>query len=158
MAEKKSLYYPFEYNIHKVYTVAFYGHENPIVCKGSLILRTYYKDENMTQIDIHHTSDHYIDTIFYETNKVIREQFDDPYNDHRELIELSMPELGNEYRIIYNASQTPSQRYDDQLRILLSRDPSARGVAIILKRDAKKGILYLDEQEARMIVSKLSAE
>lgn len=158
MAEKQKLYYPFEYHIHKVYTVAFYGHENPIVCKGSLILRTYYKDENLTIPDIHHTSDYYIDTIFYETNKVIREQFDDSYNDHRELIELSMPELGPEYRIIYNAAQTPSQRYDDQLRILLKRDPSAKGVAIILKRDPKKGIQYLEEQEARMIVSKLSTE
>lgn len=158
MAETIKLYYPFDYNIHKVFTVAFYGHENPIVCKGSLIMRTYYKDENRKEIDIHRTSDHFIDTIYYETNKIIREQFEDPYNDHRELIELSMPELGPDYRIIYNASQTPSQRYDDQLRILARRDPSAKGVAIILRRDPKKGIRYLSEPEARSIVTKLTTE
>ena len=63
--------------------------------------------------------------------------------------------LGSEYRIIYNASQTPSQRYDDSLAVLADRDPSARGVAIILRRDPKKGIQYLSEQEARTILEKL---
>lgn len=158
MSETKKLFYPFEYNIHKVYTVAFYGHENPIVCKGSLIMRTYYKDETKKEVDIHHTSEHFIDTIFFETNKIIREQFEDPYNDHRELIELSMPQLGSEYRIIYNASQTPSQRYDDRLSILAQRDPSAKGVAIILRRDPKKGICYLTEAEARTIADKLRTD
>ena len=155
MSEKRSYYYPFDYNIHKVYTVAFYGSQSPIVCKGSLILRTYYTDDTKRNVDIHHTSEHFIDTIFFETNKIIREQFDDPYNDHRELIELSMPSIGNEYRIIYNAAQSPSQRYDDALAVLADRDPSARGVAIILRRDPKKGICYLKEQEARTVLEKL---
>ncbi len=150
------LYYPFKYVIHHVYTVAFYGHNPPTVCKGSLILRTYYKDSAMTQVDVAHTSSYYIDEIFYETNKIIREQYDDPYYDRRELIELSMPELGKEYRIIYNAAQRPSPRYDDQLAILANRDPSAKGVAIILKRDPEEGIQYLTEEEARAVCDQLS--
>ena len=103
MSETRSYYYPFDYSIHKVFTVAFYGSSSPIICKGSLVMRTYYTDSTKKTVDVHHTSEHYIDTIFFETNKIIREQFDDPYNDHRELIELSMPSLGSEYRIIYNA-------------------------------------------------------
>ena len=155
MSEKKSYYSPFDYGIHKVCTVAFYGAQSPIVCKGSLIMRTYYTDKTKKTVDIHRTSEHIIDTVFFETNKIIREQFDDPYNDHRELIELSIPSLGNEYRIIYNAAQSPSQRYDDSLAILADRDPSARGVAIILRRDPKKGICTLSEPEARSILEKL---
>lgn len=62
MSEKRSYYYPFDYNIHKVYTVAFYGSQSPIVCKGSLILRTYYTDDTKRTVDIHHTSEHFIDT------------------------------------------------------------------------------------------------
>jgi hypothetical protein len=95
-----------------------------------------------------------MDEIFFETNKVLREQMEDPYNGRRELIELSMPELGKQYRIIYNGAEVPSPRYDDQLGILSYRDPSARGVAIILKRDKDKGIQWLDENEARFVASK----
>ena len=73
-------------------------------------------------------------------------------NQKRDLIELSLPELGSEYRIIYNASEKPSERYDDSLAILSNRDSKAKGVAIILKRDAN-GIHYLNEAEARKICS-----
>ena len=158
MSEKRSYYYPFDYNIHKVYTIAFYGSQPPMICKGSLIMRTYYKDDTKREIDIRHTSEHFIDTIFFETNKIIREQYEDPYSDHRELIELSIPFLSSEYRIIYNASQSPSPRYDDALAILADRDPSAKGVAIILRRDPKKGICYLSEAEARTLLQKLKNE
>ena len=153
MKEKK-LYYPFSYFYHTVCTVAFYGSNNPIVFKGHLVLRTYYTDDEKTEIDIAHTSDYLIDEIFFETNKVIREQMDDPYNGRRELIELSMPDLGKQYRIIYNAAEIPSPRYDDKLGIISYRDPAARGVAIILKRDKDHGIQWLDEQEARLVAEK----
>lgn len=148
------LYYPFNYFYHTVCTVAFYGTNNPVIFKGHLVLRTYYTDDSKTTVDIAHTSDYVMDEIFFETNKVLREQMEDPYNGRRELIELSMPELGKQYRIIYNGAEVPSPRYDDQLGILSYRDPSARGVAIILKRDKDKGIQWLDENEARFVASK----
>ena len=150
-----NLYYPFEYRHHLVYTVAIYGNNSPYTIKGHLVLRTYYTDNSKTKIDIPHTSDHVMDTVFYESNKVIREQLGDAYNGRRELVELSIPELGKQYRIIYNAAQTPSGRYDDSISLLSYRDPSAHGVAIIMKRDAEKGIQWLTEPETREIIRKL---
>lgn len=151
----KKLYYPFRYFYHTVCTVAFYGTNNPVVFKGHLVLRTYYTDSSETKVDVMHTSDYVMDTVFYETNKVLREQMGDLYNGRRELIELSVPQLGKQYRIIYNAAEIPSSRYDDRLGILSYRDPSARGVAIIMKRDKDKGLQWLDEQEARIIAEQL---
>lgn len=146
------LYYPFSYTHHYAYTVAFYGANDPIVVKGPLILKTYYTDASKKEVDIRHTSEYFMDELFYETNKVIRENLNDPYNGKRDLIDLSLPELGSEYRIVYNTSEIPSERYDDKLAILLNRDSNAHGVAIIVKRN-EKGIQYLTEPEARKIVS-----
>ncbi len=154
MAEEK-IYYPFNYRHHLVYTIALYGTNVPYIIKGHLVLRTYYIDDAKTKVDVPHTSDYVMDTIFYESNKVIREQLEDAYNGRRELVELSMPELGKQYRIIYNAAEIPSPRYDDQVAILTYRDPSAHGVAIIMKRDAENGIQWLEETEARQIARKL---
>ncbi len=150
MEKNTKLYYPFSYTHHYAYVVAFYGGRNPIVVKGPLVMKTYYKDDSKKEIDIRHTSAYFMDELFYETNKVIRESMNDSYNGKRELIELSLPELGSEYRIIYNSAEERSDRYDDQLSVLTNRDTNARGVAIILKRN-DTGIHYLDEAEARKI-------
>ncbi len=152
------LYYPFNHFYHNVCTVAFYGSNNPVVCKGHLVLRTYYEDDEKTKVDIRHTSDQWLDSIFYETNKILREQLDDSYTGRRSLVELTINELGKEYRLIYNAAEEPSERYDDRLLILSYRDPEARGVAIILKRDESNMIQWLDEREARSIVNRFRAE
>lgn len=149
--EDKKHYYEFSNTHHYAYVVAFYGNYQPNIVKGYLILKTYYTDSTKKEIDIRHTSESYMDGLWYETNKVIREAYGDPYNGKRELIELSMPELGNEYRIVYNSAEIPSQRYDDALSIIHNRDSEAHGVAIILKRD-EKGIHHLDEAEARKIL------
>lgn len=152
MTQKEKLYYPFSYTHHYAYVVAFYGNQNPVIVKGPLIMKTYYKSADKKEIDIRHTSDYFMDELFYETNKVIRERLHDSYNGKRQLLELSLPELGSEYRIIYNTEEIPSERYDDQLTVLSNRDTNAHGVAIILKRDAD-GIHYLNEAEARKICS-----
>lgn len=150
MAENK-LFYPFNYFYDTVYTIAFYGSNAPMIVKGNLVLRAYFKDDQKTIPDIEHTSAYLIDEIFYETNKVIREQLEDPYNGRRELVELPFPQLGNDYRIIYNEAEIPSDRYDDLLSILVNRDPYAHGVAILLKRGADGGISWMNEKEARSI-------
>lgn len=155
MADQE-LYYPFVYRYHTVCTVAMYGSNAPVVVKGHLVLRTYYTDKTLRKVDVEHTSEYVMDEVFFETNKVIREQLEDPYNGRRELIELSMPELGRQYRIIYNGAEIPSPRYDDQVRVLAYRDPGARGVAIIMKRDHNSGLTWLDENEAREIAKMLS--
>lgn len=154
--EEKEYIYPFNYRHFKVCTVAMYGQKKPLVVNGHLVMKIYYKDQNKTDIDHRRTSEFTMDEVFFETNKVIRELFGDAYNGRRELIELSMPELGKEYRIVYNGAEIPSPRYDDQIRVLAQRDPAARGVAIILKRDSSKGIQWLDEEEAEQIAKKLA--
>lgn len=154
MTENK-LYYPFNYFYDTVYTVAFYGSNAPMVVKGNLVLRCYFTDEAKTKPDIAHTSEYLRDEIFYETNKVIRQQLEDPYNGKRKLAELPFPQLGNDYCIVYNEAETPSDRYDDLLSILVSQDPYARGVAIILKRGSDGGISWMSEREAREIQNRL---
>lgn len=155
--EEKKLYYPFDYRHHKVCTVAMYGQLKPMVIVGHLVLRVYYKDSSKKEIDTRHTSDYVMDEVFYETNKVIRELLGDSYNNSRkDLIELSMPELGKQYRIVYNCAEITSPRYDDQVRVLLQRDPTARGVAIIMKRDTTSGLTWLEEEEAEAIAKKLA--
>lgn len=149
--EDKKYYYEFANTHHYVYVVAFYGNYQPVIVKGYLVLKTYYTDASRKEIDIKHTSLSHMDGLFYETNKVLREAYGDSYNGKRELIELSMPELGNEYRIVYNTAEIPSERHDDALGIIRNRDSEAHGVAIILKRD-EKGIHYLEEAEARKIL------
>lgn len=155
MAEE-SKYYPFLYRHHMVYTVALYGSNAPYIIQGHLVLRTYYKDSGCTQVDIPHTNDYVMDTIFYESNKTIRMRMEDSYNGKRELVELSMPVLGKQYRIIYNAAEVPSRRYDDAIALLSLRDPDAHGVAIIMKRSADDLLCWLDESEARTIARKLT--
>lgn len=155
---EENTYYPFQYRHHMVYTVALYGGNAPYVIKGHLVLRTYYKDSACTQIDIAHTSDYVMDTVFYETNKTIRLQMEDAYSGRRSLVELSMPDLGKQYRIIYNTAETPSPRYDDSIAVLQLRDPTAHGVAVIMKRNEDGMLTWLDEPEARMIARKLGAE
>ena len=150
MAENK-LFYPFNYFYDTVYTIAFYGSNAPMIVKGNLVLRAYFKDDAKTIPDIEHTSAYLMDEIFFETNKVIREKLEDPYNGRRELVELPFPQLGDEYRIVYNEVEIPSSRYDDLLSILVSRDPYARGVAILLKRGTDGGISWMSEKEARNI-------
>jgi len=149
------LYYPFNYFYDAVSTVAIYGSNAPIVVKGNLVLRAYFKDDEKKELDIEHTSEYVRDTIFYETNKVLREKLDDPYNGKRELCELTIPQIGSEYRIIYNMAEVPSDRYDDLLTIISHRDPYAHGVAIIMKRCEDGSIQYLKEREAHDIVRKL---
>ena len=138
-------------------TVAIYGNNDPVVFKGNLVFRMYYTDAAMSEIDVPRTSAYLRDTMFYETNKVIREQLEDPYNGRRELIDLSVPELGRQYRIVYNTAEVPSGRYDDQIGLLSIRDPNARGVAILLKQSSETGLTWLDEAEARHIAKVLEA-
>lgn len=155
MAEKENIYYPFRYLHHYVWTVAVYGNHEPLTVKGPLVLRTYYKDGARTIVDIRHTADYYIDEIFYETNKVIREDLGDPYNGRRDLRVTDVPRLPSPYIAVYNAAEIPSPRLDDHLSFLAARDLKARGVAVILKREENGSVSYLNEEEARTVSDRL---
>ena len=145
------IYYPFQYFHNEVTTLAFYGANNPILVSGNLVLRTYYQDDAKTKVDEAHTSEYVKDTIFFETNKLIRVQMHDSYNGKRELQEVEMPEIGKGYILVYNKAEIPSDRYDDHLSILLPKEPEALGVAVLLKRNGDK-ITWLDRKEALQIM------
>lgn len=155
MAEQEKIYYPFRYLHHYVWTVAVYGSQPPLTVKGPLVLRTYYKDGARTIVDVKHTADYYIDEIFYETNKVIRENLGDPYSGRRDLRITDIPQLPEPYIAVYNAAEVPSPRLDDHLSILSSRDLKARGVAVILKKEEDGSVHYLTEEEAQDVSSLL---
>ena len=87
MSNREKLYYPFAYTHHYAYVVAFYGSNAPTIVKGPLIMKTYYKDDSKKEVDIQHTSEYFMDELFYETNKVIRERMHDSYNGKRDLID-----------------------------------------------------------------------
>lgn len=156
MAEKENIYYPFRYLHHYVWTVAVYGDRQPLIVKGPLVLRTYYKDGSRTIVDIPHTAAYYIDEIFYETNKVIRENMGDPYGGRRDLKTTGVPQLPAPYIAVYNAAELPSPRLDDHLSFLASADLKARGVAVILRREEDGSISYLKEDEARDVAERLN--
>ena len=154
MNEQK-LIYPFDYLHHRVATVALYGTNNPLVVVGNLVLRTYYTDDTKKNVDIDHTSEYVLDAVFYETNKVIRESLDDPYNGKRELVEVPMPQLGPGYCVIYNEAEIPSQRHDDFITILGHLEDDPHGVAIIMKRLEDGSLTWLGEKEARKLAAKM---
>lgn len=149
-------YYPFSYLHHYAYTVGIYGNEKPVVVKGPLVLRTYYRDQAKTIIDVRHTSAYYADELFYETNKALREARGETINSRRDLAEIPVPGLDDQYHILYNLAEVPSGAFDDRLAIVSYWDPDAVGVGVIIRHDTDKGIQYLTESEARSIVQKLN--
>ena len=65
MSNREKLYYPFAYTHHYAYVVAFYGSNAPTIVKGPLIMKTYYKDDSKKEVDIQHTSEYFMDELFY---------------------------------------------------------------------------------------------
>lgn len=158
MTEKKiKIYYPFKRIVNPVSTVALYGQNPPVIVHGNLILRVYYTDEKYTSVDQKRTNDATMDTIFFETNKVIREQLGDNYTNRRILRQLALPEIGKDYYIVYNIAETPSPRYDDLLPIVSNVDDAAHGTAIILKQEDTR-LTWLSEEEADAIAAKLNVQ
>ena len=148
---------PFKNFSSMITTVALYGQEEPVLFRGRLILREYFKEGSRKEIDHQKTADYALDTIYYETNKVIREQFHEPYGEPRELVVRHIEMLKDPYRIVYNKHAEPSDTRDNRLALLLDQDHSARGVAIILKENKDGFLESLEEAEARTIIRALSA-
>lgn len=146
----------YDYQRELICTVAVYGHEAPVFFKGSLILKKYYVNGSKSNVDQSRSEDYMLDTIYYETNKIVRMQKHEPYGDNRELVVCPFEILGDPYRIVYNKRTTPSLQYDDALVMLKDKDPDARGVAIVLKQDDKGHLTWLQEEEGRKVEQILS--
>ncbi len=146
----------FSYFHHLVSTVAIYGNEEPNFFHGNLILKTFYSDSKKTKINAKQTNDQLIETIFYETNKVVRSLHRERYDENIELEILPMSGLGDKYRLLYNRKAAPGNS-DNSLEFLQDHYRDARGLAIILKEDGKDGLTWLEEKEARDMIAKFSA-
>ncbi|NCB33126.1 MAG: hypothetical protein EOM64_04485, partial [Erysipelotrichia bacterium] len=63
--------------------------------------------------------------------------------------------LKEQYQLVYNRKAAPGAE-DNRLEFLLEHNPNARGLAIILKKDGKDGLTWLEEPEAREIIAQFS--
>ena len=135
--------------------MAIYGTNHPTLVSGNLVLRHYYKDASCKEVDIERSNRSFLDTIFFETNKLIRIPLEDDYAGKRDLVYAPIPAFGKEYIIAYNQAEVPSDRYDDLLAIVAPIDQDAHGIAIILKKNSQGLLEWLDKAEAKKIINQL---
>jgi hypothetical protein len=158
MADKETNY-AFEHRTYMVHTVAIYGSEAPVICRGPLIMRFYFDDSTKKNLNVNKTADSIMDTIFYETNKIIRLRHDNEFYGTRRILRIvPFPQLGNDYIFVYNSVEEPSEKEDDLITVLGGTDPNAHGLAVILKRSNDGGIEWLSAPEAEEIVRFLSGK
>jgi hypothetical protein len=153
---KTEIIHPYKYFHHTVSTVAVYGNKPAVVFHGHLVLRTYYVRGQRGMVDQARTSAYVMDEVFYETNKVLREENDDNYGTRRVLKYVPFPQLGEKYGFVYNTVEVTSPRFDDKLTVLSDIDKNAKGVAIVMKKDHDGNICWLDIDEARLIANVLN--
>ncbi len=146
----------FSYFLHTVCTVAIYGNDEPHFFKGRLKLRTYYLDADKMEIDEDKTVRYAVDTLFAETNKTVRQLHKERYDENRSLSVQTFSLLGEPYQIVYNRLAASSPYEDNSLKILQSKDPSAKGLAIVMKKDKNGRLTWLSEVEARAIIDTLT--
>lgn len=146
----------FSYQRQSVCTVAIYGKEQADFFKGHLIFKTYYTDDKKIIPDTEKTCKYFLDTLFYETNKIIRSYHHEAYDERRQLVVHKFKRLGEPYRVVYNLYANPAPiGFDNGLEFLYEKDTNAKGLAIILKKNRFGELTALDEAEARSIICKL---
>lgn len=141
---------------YDICTVAIYGNNEPFFFGGHLILRTYFSDSSQTSIDIEKTSHFLSDTLFYETNKVIRNHFHDRYDEQREIVIEPAHILGEPYQFVFNTLAYPAKGDESNLTKLKLSDKSAKGLILVLKKKENGQITWLEEKEAHDIEHKLT--
>lgn len=152
--EKLSNY--FNYYREYVCTAALYGGEPADLICGHMILREYFSDRKKTHPNPRMTESFLIETLFYETNKVLRTMHGEPYDEPRSLAMARLPMLGDPYRIIYNREAWPSSGGNAIALLLQQREIRARGTAMIMRAEPDGSLTWLSEQEARDAVRSLN--
>jgi hypothetical protein len=106
MIQKTSYY---DRQSQHICAIAIDGNNAAEIIDGDLIFRKFYKDAAKTQIDIQKTSDYFLDTVFYETNRVLRTPSKEPYSENRDLKLVPLADIvaksGKEFQIVYNANR-----------------------------------------------------
>ncbi len=141
---------------YSICTVALFGNNEPFFFNGHLILRTYYSDAKQTNIDVEKTSHFIADTLFYETNKVIRNAFKESFDEQREIVVEKAAILDKQYVFVYNKLAYPSKVGDTIIPKLKLNEPDAKGLVIVLKQEKDGSLTWLEELEAREIEKKLT--
>ncbi len=141
---------------YSICTVALFGNNEPFYFNGHLILRTYYQDAKQTNIDVEKTSHFIADTLFYETNKVIRNAFKEPFDEQREIVVEDATILNKPYVFVYNTLAYPSKSEETVLPTLKLNQPGVHGLVIVLKKKDNGELTWLEESEAREIEKTLT--
>lgn len=142
---------------HTVTTVAIYGNYEPFFFKGYLMLKTFYEDYKSYAIDVEKTSTHFIRTIFYETNKIIRTRENDAYNEPLHLVVEPSSLFSAPYYVVYNKTAYPGKKASNHLSFLSDNDRQIQGLALIIKRQENGLFTWLEEKEARQIEKTMRA-
>ena len=94
---------PFKQTCSMIHTVAIYGHFVPLTFKGRLVFKEY--NDGSTRDELMRTNELAVDTIFYETDKVMRQLAKDAFGDARDLYVAHFALLKDPYRIVYNRKE-----------------------------------------------------
>ncbi len=145
MAVKES----FEYEREKIYTVALYGTDEPVFFSGNLIFKKYYLIDGRKRFNQEKTTQYMVDTIFYETSRVLFTQKDEPYDAPRDLWIYPFRLLGDPFLIVYNRNASYGLHGNNDLIWMRDIDPDAHGLAILMKKGNSNVPELLTEREAR---------
>ena len=115
---------------YSICTVALFGDNDPFFFNGHLILKTYYSDNNQTAVDVEKTSHFTADTLFYETNKVIRSAFRENYDEQRDIVVEPATILRDPYVFVYNSLAYPANSKETVIPSLKLNQPNAKGLVI----------------------------
>lgn len=146
----------FEVQNYYLSLVALYGNYDPVVFNGRLRLRTYYEDDSKTSVDIEKTSKYFVDTAFYEANKMIRARENESFDEPRNLVVEPSTLLGEPYYMVYNTRAFPSKK-GNTISMLSDAETQIRGLALIIKKDEKGQYTWLTTDEAHSIQNQLKA-
>ena len=141
---------------YNVFTVALYGSYEPFYFQGHLFLRTYYKDNKKNELDNRKSSDYLIDTLFYETNKVIRSRIGERYDEQRALVIQPSNLLGEPYCYVFNRMALTTDT-DNTVSLVKDNDAPVRGLVLVVKKVADGEYTWLEKREAREIEKTLKA-
>jgi hypothetical protein len=159
MIQKTSFY---ERQSQHICAIAIDGNNAAEIIDGDLIFRKFYKDAAKTQVDVQKTSDYFLDTVFYETNRVLRTPSKEPYSENRDLKQVPLADIvaksGKEFQIVYNANAfaLPDSRNKNEL--LAKAGVHANGLALILKKSDADGFGCLSPEEAQTILKEIAPE
>lgn len=144
--------------------VCFIGSEGaaaPEIMRGRLIFRRYYKDASRTQEDKARSNASVMDTVFRETDRLLREQQRLIDRGGCQVICRPLPQLSAEVPDGVLAVYTPLTSYsqpENRNAMLAARGIYADGLAVILAGRDAASCRCLSEEEAEKLLKDLQED